>query len=331
MIFKKNKNIQALLNEQKGFLFEYIVAEQLSRKFSICNSNFLTSLNTNLLKRLENYQRAVFNQDRILYKKLPVLADKTASYIYAQLHDFDAVKVEVGSRSKNFLSEDIVLENNESLKKFLSIKLCKDNSFINTRSPGIKSFFSSYFENSEDIQKKLNEKVVTLHERLRLKLLDSSDLDLTSENFSAWIGEGNSSLPGELSLDFRQDLHQYYNESIHIIYEFLIDLFKKDNNSTEKSLLELCGLKKHMNESRIIYFCLHKGTASYDLARVIDLDMKKLDTNIIQIIAPTRDNAYFLVEYPKMTLQIRVKPMRDFTTPAMKVNCSIKFKKSFHE
>lgn len=329
MMKNKPKNIQALLNEHKGFVFEFLVAQKLANYFSIKSFDFIKSIDSDLLQRLENYQRSIFNVDKKLYKQLPLLASETAKFITQNIKEFKVSSVLIGSRSKDFDSDDIILLNIEKDKKFISLKLCKDHAFVNTRSAGIKSFFSSYFINSTQFQYDLNTQITALHERLRMKLFEISGLDVTSMDFSSWTEEGFSSLPGELDEIFHIELKNYYHESIRSIYKIILKLYEMDLNSTQKTFLQLSGIKSDETSSREIVFCLHKGTMSYDLSRVIGMSKDKFNLTPTKILEPTGENAYFLIEYPKMSLQIRVKPMRDFTTPAMKVNCSIKIKNEY--
>ena len=61
---------------------------------------------------------------------------------------------------------------------------------------------------------------------------------------------------------------------------------------------------------------------------ILDRQRLKLNTSDLSITNVIQDGASFSVIFGGGELQIRVKPMNVFTTPAMKINCAIKYEAS---
>lgn len=321
---------QALLNEYKGYVFEFLFAKILSQKIPAKyfdgEIEFIASLNNEEIQRLKEYQHYIYSHDLILYRGLNVLAEKAVDFYYQGRNENIIKKIELVSRKKNVSDNaDVViyyLNNNGVNEDHLSLKLCKDNVYVNTKSAGIKSFLTKYFHADMEIQKRLNATTVQSFEKMRFQILDFYGHDLSMTDFQSWLGDGNSSLPGNLPEVVRSHLLNYYHECLQGIYLEVYEITKNNPEFASQAFLHLCGL----THSTTHLFCFHKGTKSYDLSKIIELCAGELIGEVPQIIPPARGSSYFLVDYKKVSLQIRVKPMRDFTAPAMKINCSVKLK-----
>lgn len=313
---------QALLNEYKGYIFEYLVAHNFSKRSYLGESYFLQLLNKEENLRLENYQQALFSMDALLYKQLPLLAKNTTDYYFTK-HDGPLLKsVQLVSRIKNPLSNaDIVLDFEHQTKK-LSLKLCKDQVYVNTKSAGVKSFFSIYFKNAKKEQLKINQNIFQAFENMRFQLLDFYGHELSSKLFEQWQQEGRSILPGQVETQVHGFILEYYHQCITEIYNQLLLLLKKNPHECYKSFSQLCGLSSESNH----LFCFHQGTGNYKLSRILEMNRGIIQGEIPHISAPTMGSSYFLINYSQLSLQIRVKPMRSFIVPAMKINCGIKLR-----
>lgn len=314
---------QALINEHKGYIFEYLVAQYFARESIQGELIFLNSISKSDFDRLEIYQQALYHSDSLLFQELPHLAKQTVQY-YLKQNSFEKnYTVQLLSRDNQHQSNADIVLNFIDRKIFLSLKLSKDQVYVNTKSAGIKSFLSKYFPDAKKHQKELNHKVFQAFEKMRFHLLDHYGHELSGKLFEQWQNEGKAITPGALPIELRNYLLEYYHDCIFAIYSHLSHLISLDPLSCAKSFKDLCGLSNLTNH----LFCFHHGTDNYKLAALVDLNCSIIASEVPQIIPPARGSAYFLVNYSQLTLQIRVKPMRDFTAPAMKINCAIKLKK----
>ncbi len=322
MNLKSTVSQQSLVNEVKGHLFEYVFSHFLAQKGD-GEYDFTSSLSESEMNRLKEYQYTVLKNDPVLYRQLPILAKAMSDY-YVDFHRGKEIKnIALVSRLKNAdHNADVIVEFSDGKKDFVSLKLCKLNVFVNTKSAGIKSFFSKYFFQANSSQDKLNLRVTQAFEKMRYLLLDTYGYDLGSMDFQAWTSDGQATLPGQLPDRVREYLLEYYHHCLMGIYDEVNFLLEKQPVTVCKTFLDLCGLNGHGRH----LFCFHQGTSTYKLAKITDLDARELKEEIPILQAPSRGSSYFLVKYKSIVLQIRVKPMRDFTVPAMKINCSIKLK-----
>lgn len=314
---------QALINEYKGYLFEFLVGKSFASNSRLGEVPFLNSISKEQFTRLESYQNALYVTEPVLYRQLPLLATATVDYYLQKSNCSNDYSVELISRSLNHeTNADLVLVF-ANTRINLSLKLVKDQVYVNTLSAGIKSFFSKYFKDALDHQNELNTRVLQAFEKMRFHLLDHYGHELSGKLFEQWRSAGNAILPSQLDEELRQYLLEYYHTCISTIFVHLKELYKSDTKATQVSLRNLCGLGADVNH----LFCFHHGTESYKLSRIVEMNSRVLGGQIPKIIPPARGSSYFLIDYHHVALQIRVKPMRDFTTFAMKINCALKIKK----
>ena len=76
-------------------------------------------------------------------------------------------------------------------KELISIKLIKENSFINSKSAGIKSIFDKYFDSAE-IQADLNLKVEQFFSQFKTEFYQFFDDDLEELTFVTMSTKGIS-------------------------------------------------------------------------------------------------------------------------------------------
>ena len=136
-----------MINEIKGHLFEYLVGWSLARRYGV-EKDFIRGFTGSLRSRLTSYQSFLQQNDEQLYRQLPLLSDSTVqgllSYLPSSIKHIRVIgKIAGASHDQTRHEADILLEGDEIIP--VSLKLCKENSFVNTKSGGVKSFLAKYF------------------------------------------------------------------------------------------------------------------------------------------------------------------------------------------
>ncbi|MDC1174403.1 hypothetical protein OAT67_03360 [Bacteriovoracaceae bacterium] len=338
---------EALINELKGNLFEYLVAQELATRFHVL-SQFYSSFAGELKHRLGQYELWLRDNDPLLMTQLPKLALKVVESIIDTIpvkKKIEGVFI-IGKTSANiddhFKEADIVLTEGESQNDTdvihpISIKLCKTNAFVNTKSGGIRSFLTKYFhlfdtikeyQSVEKEQEKLNELLDFSFERMGKELYDEMNLSFQGSFDQQWT---SSHLPGQLPENLNKIVLQHYyrmNEALHYSFQRLKAL---NDNIFQKCLQSLLGFGR---EDLIQVICFHgpsKNVDRYDF-KSVEINHKNQE-EALGFQFSSSDNSYktkssFELGNGKLSLQVRIKPMNVFTTKALKVNCSIKSTKS---
>lgn len=327
--------IESLLNECKGNLFEFLVAQLLSRRFQK-EDLFLLNLPKDFRGRLQFYEETIRQFDSELLKNLPKLASEVAQ----RLEDYPLFKNKshfrfavigkmVATNDNELWNEtDIVAieekDDGTSKKHFISLKLTKDHSYTNTKSAGIKSFIEKYFaafgSDAFELQKKLNLAVDESFHMMGHKLYTMIDQDFKGSFDSRW-SEQYTELPGELPPEMKEVVHANYFRVGQKVREYLGELYQKDPEKFYHCLHALCGFG---NPSIIQVHCFHQNALLKDIQIKGHADLFSGDYNEIFLKDPSSGVGSFDIVFKKIVLQIRVKPMNKFTTAAYKINCSIK-------
>lgn len=325
---------EALINELKGNLFEYLVAQSLATKFQVL-SQFYHSFGGELKHRLGEYERWLREHEPELMIRLPQLAIEVVEDIYPKIpvkNEIESVYI-VGKTSANVDDDikeaDIVLIDKEKEIYPISLKLCKFGAFVNTKSGGIRSFLEKYFHNFDTINE--YSQVKAYQEEVN-KLLDMS-FDTMGKELYEQIGENFTGtfdkrwsyphLPGQLPEKMSQIVleHNYrVNEKLHEVFNKLSKLNSELFNDVLKNL---AGFGR---SDLIQVICFHgaKNSEKYHL-KSVSFNIKNSDHNIAYDFLPS-DNikSSFELTNGEDILQIRIKPMNVFTSRALKVNCSVK-------
>ena len=115
--------IESLLNECKGNLFEYLVAQSLSRRFGK-EDVFLLSLPRDFRGRLQFYEATIREFDSELLKNLPILAESVSENL--ENHPIFKNKSRF---SFAVIGKMVATNDNELWKRFLMAReLCKGSS-----------------------------------------------------------------------------------------------------------------------------------------------------------------------------------------------------------
>ncbi len=322
---------EAIINEFKGNLFEFLVAQGLAR-FSHIEDQFLLSLPIEFKSKLGSYEELIRTHEPRLLERLPSLAQATVKKILADKSFFEVEfinwnvigKMVATNESETWNETDIVGTTKDGVKLALSLKLTKDHSFVNTKSAGVKSFFTKYFSGfGSDIsihQKALNNEVDESFLVMGHKLYSMIDSEFHGSFNRIW-SDNYTELPGELNPEMRVIVHENYYRVAIKLSEHLNLLKNKNSELFFDSLYALCGF----GHADIIQVnCFHQD---YELK---EITIKKFDDLFFKMnkectILPLKEMGSSVeIVMGKMVLQIRVKPMNKFTTAAYKINCSIK-------
>ncbi len=315
---------EALINELKGNLFEYLLGLSLSKIHKI-EANFHHGFTGSIKEKLIKYEAHLLKTDPYLFKKLPSVALEAANKINEILPSkVDNIFV-VGMSGFRFdLKEaDLILISGEK-KIYLSVKLCKANSFVNTKSAGVRSFIKTYFspfKESTQWQNDLNVVVDLSFEKMAKKMHEIAGINYSGGFFSSWLESGNADLPGKLPPQMKEILRNFYFEVNSKIHSIFMEMEKISPDQLTKCLFPLIGF----GDSNIIRVtCYHREVLKekYSLVKITIGHPDNLKQTKIGDIKAGLSS--FEVNFPGGILQIRVKPMNVFTTPAVKINCSTK-------
>ena len=334
--------IESLLNECKGNLFEFLVAQSLSRRFKK-EDVFLLNLPRDFRGRLQFYEETIRQFDSELLKNLPLLAETAAQNIenhpifkVKSQFSFTVIGKMVATNDNELWNEtDIVaieeLPNGDSKKHFISLKLTKDHSYTNTKSAGIKSFIDKYFSlfgaHATNFQKELNSVVDESFHMMGFKLYSMIEEEFKG-SFDARWSSTQTELPGELPEEMREVVHaNYYRVGVKV-REYLGELYKLNPEKFYLCLHALCGFG---NKDIIQVHCFHQNAQLKEILIKTHSDLFSGDASEITLKELSPGVGSFDISFKKFVLQIRVKPMNKFTTAAYKINCSIKMKGDKHE
>lgn len=320
---------EALLNEEKGNLFEFLVAKNLSRLHGVEN-NFFLDLNPSLKNNMTFYEESLQNNHPELIPKLIKLSDLTAKEIYKKINlevsnIFLVGKIAANLDKEKWHEADIVIKTKNELLIPLSVKLTKDNSYMNTKSAGAKSFISKYFQHfkhAEKFQEILNKEIDQAFFQMAHRLYQLDSLEFKGKFDETWK-EKWSELPGELPPEFREVIFVNYTRVAAAIHQQLVEMLTQDSATFINSLAPLCG----MGDSEIIQVsCYHQDhqLKTIEIKKIEDFFLPGMNVKIEELKS---NMSAFDIYFGNIILQIRVKPMNKFTTPSYKINCSIKFNK----
>jgi hypothetical protein len=326
---------EALINEFKGNLFEFLVAKNLALEFGIYDQ-FITSFIQDVQKQkyFQQYESWLRLHAPEVIESLPhlsqVLSSDLCLYLGETLNIIPSKIVLVGKSFDNkqdYSNEaDIIIYDNKLNIYPLSIKLCKKGSYVNTKSAGVGSFLKKYFSPFKDAlfhQEELNQILDTSYIEMGQQLYEQFDLVFNGQFGKEWIEKGMSELPGQLDEHSRSIVHASYSPVIQKIYKSM-----EQFNNTNPLLFTTClqSLLGYSKANIIQALCFHGGTETYCFDRTIIESQSNLLNELSQVsLNPlVADKASFELQLKNSILQIRVKPMNKFTSKSHKINCSYK-------
>jgi len=319
---------EALLNEYKGNLFEFLVSKEISHLFSF-EVQFLSQFDQKAFETLTQQEDFIRNFFPEYLEFLPMSAKYCAQKLINVLDVNSCQGVEVvgkmqasKSNQETYSEVDLILKCKSDIN--CSLKLSRQSSFVNTKSAGIKSFFEKYFQYKDisNIQAGFTFDWNLEYEIFARNLHKAIDLEYT-QLFENWQQNRSEVLPGELNQDLKLILYDFYEKMNEKLSKILQELYHRDKDQFKKSLMPLIGFSK----SNIVQVCLFYTKKQQSLTckeiqvHAWDDVLKALDSELIFKVNKTN------IEICSMglTIQIRMKPMNTFIQKGYKVNCSVKF------
>jgi hypothetical protein len=324
MIEKDLVNKEALFNEVKGSLFEFLMAQKLA-KLTQNELGFFQGLD-------ENYRSLLSQQDRMIRQfypqMLPFLSEMSEVSVKALVNYLGEIphspqlrgKFSDTSLVKDLFEADLILHTSSGVVP-LSLKLNKKNSFVNTKSGGIKSFISHYFpfipaQHQEHLSRLVDQEFTAMAHELHA----FNDLHFKGD-FELWKSMGKSELPGELSPPEREILKAFYARLAQELHHILSLGMAHWPQDFARSIPALMGFGHQQILQLICYhdFKHHTGP------EVVIHGFQDISNYLDKIkISKFRQTASVEILLGPWNLQIRIKPMNKFTTTAIKINCSVK-------
>ncbi len=342
--FDTNAQNEALINEIKGALFEYLVAKGIA---GLSGPNCLCEISPDLRNRLLHYESWLRDHDLELIMFLPGVVQQVAlaikTSIPGKVTGVEVVgKLAGGSGQKELHESDLVIHAEKEGRTedfFVGLKFCKTNSFVNTKSGGSQTFLARYFDKfaqAAQLQKEFNLEMEHAYLILGQNLYEETGLSAQGYDFEGKFGEewtnlGAGDLPGQLSPKLNNWVMQYYQSVIQSLYRKMSFLYQSSSQAFAEALYPIMGFGAR-NLIQVIVFIDYKkdeNKKQYSLnsfkihsnrdlvEELTDMQMGTLQTEI----------SSFEILLKSWRLQIRVKPMNKFTVPGLKVNCSVKFPK----
>ena len=316
---------EALNNEIKGYLFEYLTARELSALMG-CEESFLCDKANGRWERLREYEMWLRHNDPVLMERLPVLAGKTARSFNAKISPCADRVLLCGRKEAGpghpWGEADIRLEGGEPIS--IGLKLCKAEAFVNTKSGGLRSFLIKYFgDDASHAQERLNRVLDWSFDCMAGRLYESAGLEYEGGWDHSWEDAGHTLLPGELPAERSAFVLEHYARVVDVLYEEIKNYLERCASGPVSALPPLLGFK---NKNLIQVFCFYKGAYEMDDIVVVDgrqVEWEALDVRLGERI-PGRSSFEIIVK--DQILQIRVKPMNKFNARSLKVNCSVKWR-----
>lgn len=317
---------EALLNEYKGNLYEYLVGLYLSRSHGL-ELDFIYSLTNDFKNMLSQQEQFIRQYYPMLLVDLPQLAISLVEKINATLSDIKVTKIQIVGKlamasNDNRFSEADLLVFQDQLLTLISLKICKAHSFVNTKSAGLKSLFQKYFNNEKE-QSAFNLKVESILDQLGFELYELAGLEYDS-NYTNWIAAGLPSLPGQLVENYRAVYLKYIYSISTELYNVMNKIFTCEKENFTKSLLPLIGFSSdHIVQATTFYTNVMDRYQLYEHT-VEAGNIIATNINDVEIIPLNIDSTSMEIRIFDRILQLRIKAMNKFTTKSYKINCSVK-------
>ena len=320
------KNYEALLNEYKGNMFEFLVGHEFSKAFNL-EQLYLDKTIQNIGSILEQQESFLRNYYPDLLIDLPLWAKEltksfTEQYKLLGVTDINLVGKSLAAAGDDSFNEADLLIHTQDCILPLSIKLAKYGSYVNTKSAGAKSFllkhFSPFLTDIPNLQVDFNKYWESEFDILAMQMHHEAGIEYLG-GFTNWINEGLPTLPGELAPQFKTYLLSYYKRVNLKLYTILNELYLKD---PDVFLASLWGLKGLSNSELIQVISFHRSHLKTKDGINIMINSKSQKQKYLEF-KMNETNSEFVFEDSK--LQLRLKPMNKFTSKSYKINCSVKY------
>lgn len=323
---------EALINEIKGNLFEFLVAHNCAKCLNI-EAQFLKSIDFEMKTMLASYEKWLKVHDRDLASSLVRLSKHTSDDLITYLENKNKDLTNMisniyligkiakqASSLKLYEADFIFVWEGGKKEQLVSLKLSKKNAYVSTKSAGVKSFIANYFESFSDALEKqqiLNCIVDECFMEMGTALYSRRGLEFSGRFDSQWIW---TELPGELEKEDHDDLNLMYRKLSENLYLLLTQFYKQSPLIFAKCLLPLLGFgQKDLLQVTCYYF--EKQNYNFHKTTIFGLNDEDLG---IEFLPFNPNTSSFEIKVDKFLLQIRIKPMNKFTTASYKVNCSMR-------
>lgn len=331
-VFTTDVQVESLLNEMRGNLLEYLLAWNLAKHFKILKK-FEAGQDSELSKQFATYQSYILQKFPDLPTRLRKLSlevmhellDRMPSELKADIsiQNLKDIKV-VGKVSGRVQNESDILLFTQKRTVGLSLKMMHTRGFVNTKSGGAQSFILKYFgalDIAENLQFQFNQAIQMDFDQLVRNVCQNLEIPFENIETGDWKEYLASKLPGQQNPEIRKMIHQCYNKMANHLYYSFQELYTADKNRFMHCLISLYGLS---DQNLYSVLCFYDQEYSLNELEVLGRDelMQELEKMEIQPEAPTKSS--FEIYSDRFILQVRIKPMNEFTVPSYKVNCSLK-------
>ncbi|MGB0454341.1 MAG: hypothetical protein ACPGJV_11580 [Bacteriovoracaceae bacterium] len=330
--FDRSQQSESLLNEMRGNLFEYLVAYEVACFYGL-QSSFENTQHPHVVEQLRHYQSWILKNYPDLVSKIMGLSKKFVQSleekeIFKNWPKPESIVVsgkKVGANRNSASGEaDIILSVNDrdDQSLYLSLKMCRKNSFINTKSAGAKSFIEKYFDHSvsKSIQEEFNLFIDQSFEQMALELYQLYGLNFTGGFDKAWDETIGSRLPGNQEVPAKEIIRDHYQRLARRLYSIVSQLFTENAEQFRETLLILQGFD---NPEVVQLNCLYQNEYEFDSAYALEYAKLKDDFSDLLIEDGIGTSSFHILS-KNWSFQIRIKPMNEFTTNSYKINCSLK-------
>lgn len=320
-----HKNKDALLNEYKGSLFEFLVAKKIASLYDL-EINFLDGLHNDLFALFSQQEDYLRNYFPAYLTSLPELALHTATELKIKLgiSKIDNVMLSGRNRARSIEQNgdetDLILLHGKK-ETNISLKLSKKGSFTNTKSAGVKSFFSKYFPL---IDPAVQIEFTRFYEQefifLAIRMFEAKGLEYF-DTFKGWEESGYPVLPGELDKELKKILREFYELINGKIYFYLEEELKKSKHNFLKCLLPLMGFSREDLFQMTTYYNVKNSSIVYHQCDIYGIGDLELNENEICL---KKNETSLEIKIGEISLQLRLKPMNKFIHSSYKINCAVK-------
>lgn len=329
-IFSNQSQVESLLNEMRGNLFEYLFAKNLANHFKILEK-FERGINSELSDQFRIYQTHILQHFPDLPQKLLGLAEQAVgkfhehrSILPDEVSDIQVVGKVTGQAKESQEADILLYEAPGNICLGISLKMMHVRGYVNTKSGGAQSFVEKYFQSItgvENYHDRFLDSVQSNYEQIVQKTCQILDIPTASISNGEWKNYLESRLPGQQPPEVREQIHLGYNKMILSLYEVFKEMHTAEPVQFKSCLTQLFGMTGANNVSVMCYYSKDYNLDDLDILTKDQLE-KELEDLEIQAEAPEKSS--FTINTPKYSLQVRIKPMNEFTVPSYKINCSVK-------
>lgn len=328
-----SKRSEALLNEYKGNLYEFLVAHHLARALSV-EASFMRSITPDFYSMLAQQESFIREYYPKLLIDLPKLAEGLSLELASKIREskekvcgIELVgKAAAGMGAEAYGEGDFLVIMEGASPWPISVKLSKAQAYVNTKSAGVKSFLSKYFgahKSCSRLQEELNEFFDREFDSMAFALHDLAGIDY-DQGFENWKNSGLSQLPGELDPQMRKVFLGFLYKVSNKLFESLDIFHAQEPSQFIQSLDPLIGYsRKDIIQASTFYRASADG---YELFGHSIENANALEGAKLEQLVNREETSSFDIEFTDRTLQIRLKAMNRFTGKGFKVNCAVKAK-----